>query len=67
MREMSWHHKDCEGQCLACLIQNVVKQAYGNQGLAYLLRNVEQQKNEYICKCGLRVDPHRCRETGEEF
>ena len=26
-----------------------------------------QQKNEYICKCGLRVTPHRCRETGEEF
>jgi hypothetical protein len=25
-----------------------------------------QQKNEYICKCGLRVTPHRCK-TGEEF
>ena len=23
-------------------------------------------KNEYICKCGLRVTPHRCK-TGEEF
>lgn len=22
--------------------------------------------NEYICKCGVRVTPHRCR-TGEEF
>ena len=26
----------------------------------------EQQKNEYICKCGLRVTPHRCK-TGKEF
>jgi len=25
-----------------------------------------QQENEYICKCGLRVTPHRCK-TGEEF
>jgi hypothetical protein len=25
-----------------------------------------RQKNEYICKCGLRVTPHRCK-TGEEF
>jgi hypothetical protein len=40
---MTWHHAECEGQCLACLIQNVVKQAYGNQGLAYLLRHVEQR------------------------
>ena len=63
---MTWNHADCEGQCLACLIQNVVKQTYGNQGLAYLLRNVEQQKNEYICTCGLRVEPHRCK-TGEGF
>lgn len=63
---MSWHIKGCEGQCLACLIQDLVKTQYGNQGLAYLLRNVEQQENEYICKCGLRVTPHRCK-TGEEF
>ena len=25
-----------------------------------------QQKDEYICKCGLRVTPHRCK-TGSEF
>jgi hypothetical protein len=23
-------------------------------------------RNEYICKCGVRVEPHRCR-TGSEF
>lgn len=22
---------------------------------------------EYICKCGLRVEPHRCRDTKGEF
>lgn len=63
---MTWHIEGCEGQCLACLIQNVVKKEYGKQGLAYLLRNVEQQTNEYICECGLRVTPHRCK-TGSEF
>lgn len=25
-----------------------------------------RQENEYICKCGLRVEPHRCK-TGEGF
>jgi len=24
------------------------------------------RESEYICKCGLRVEPHRCK-TGEEF
>ena len=22
---------------------------------------------EYICKCGLRVEPHRCRDTQGQF
>lgn len=26
---------------------------------------IAQQKNEYICKCGLRVSPHLCKT--EEF
>ena len=26
----------------------------------------QRDKDEYICKCGLRVTPHRCK-TGEEF
>lgn len=26
----------------------------------------EQQQNEYICKCGIRVVPHRCQ-LSEEF
>lgn len=24
-------------------------------------------QGEYICKCGLRVEPHRCRDTKGEF
>ena len=28
--------------------------------------NKLRQKNEYICKCGLRIEPHRCK-TGEGF
>jgi len=34
--------------------------------LAALADPLLQQENEYICKCGLRVTPHRCK-TGEEF
>ena len=34
--------------------------------LAALADPLLRQENEYICKCGLRVTPHRCK-TGEEF
>jgi len=34
--------------------------------LAALADPLLQQENEYICKCGLRVTPHRCK-TGDEF
>ena len=35
-----WHHPECEGQCLACLIEQVVQEAYGSQGLGYLQRHL---------------------------
>lgn len=35
-----WHHPDCEGECIACLIEREVTAAYGTQGLAYLRRHV---------------------------
>ena len=41
--EQAWHFVDCEGECLACLIEREVKAAFGNQGLAYLLRHVGGQ------------------------
>ena len=28
---------------------------------------MEHCAGEYICKCGLRVEPHRCRDTQGEF
>jgi phage terminase Nu1 subunit (DNA packaging protein) len=34
--------------------------------LAAAQAQIAMLKNEYICKCGLRVEPHRCK-TGEEF
>ena len=34
--------------------------------LAAAQTEIAALKNEYICKCGLRVEPHRCK-TGEEF
>lgn len=36
----AWHFIDCEGECLACLIEREVKATYGNQGLAHLRRHV---------------------------
>lgn len=35
-----WHHHECEGECIACLIERVVQEAYGSQGLSYLQRHL---------------------------
>lgn len=37
---MGWHHEECKGKCLACLIEETVRQHYGTQGLDILRRNV---------------------------
>ena len=37
---VKWHHPECEGQCIACLIEQVVQEAYGSQGLGYLQRHL---------------------------
>jgi len=37
----SWHHPACEGECIACLIERVVKENYGTQGLGYLRRHLD--------------------------
>lgn len=37
-----------------------------NAELAAAQAEIAMLKNEYICKCGLRVTPHRCK-TGKEF
>ena len=37
---VAWHHKDCEGKCIACLIEEAVEEAYGAQGVGYLRRHV---------------------------
>lgn len=37
---MSWHHSECTGECIACLIERVVKQQYGTIGLNYLLKHI---------------------------
>lgn len=39
-RPVGWHHPDCEGACIACLIEREVAQAYGKQGVSYLLSHV---------------------------
>lgn len=37
---LAWHHPECEGECIACLIERVVQEAYGSQGLGYLQRHL---------------------------
>lgn len=37
---VAWHHHDCEGECIACLIEREVQSTYGLQGLNYLRRHV---------------------------
>jgi hypothetical protein len=37
---VAWHHPDCNGECIACLIESVVKTEYGTQGVDYLRRHV---------------------------
>lgn len=39
-QSLPWHHPDCEGECIACLIEREVEAAYGTQGLVYLRRHV---------------------------
>ena len=51
---VKWHHPECEGACIACLIEQVVQEAYGSQGLGYLQRH-------------LTPPPHRKPLTDEEI
>jgi len=36
----AWHHPKCDGQCIACLIEKAVEDAYGTQGRDYMLRHI---------------------------
>ena len=36
----TWHHPDCKGECIACLIEREVTAAYGTKGLAYVRRHL---------------------------
>ena len=33
---VEWHHPECKGNCLACLIEEVVIKQFGTIGLVYL-------------------------------
>lgn len=39
----------------------------GYESLSAALQSLRCQQGEYICKCGLRVEPHRCRDTKGDF
>ena len=38
--KLTWHHPLCEGECFACLIERTIKKEYGEVGLRYLLKQI---------------------------
>jgi hypothetical protein len=45
---VAWHHPDCAGVCLACLIELKVHEEYGQQGLNYLRKRVQTPRKEWV-------------------
>ena len=45
---VAWHHPDCQGECIACLIERAVQDSYGTQGRNYLLRHVTPQPRQWV-------------------
>jgi hypothetical protein len=45
---VAWHHPDCAGVCLACLIELKVHEEYGQQGLDYLRKRVQTSRKEWV-------------------
>lgn len=50
-----WHHPECEGECIACLIERVVQEAYGSQGLGYLQRHLTSPQPCPTCEALART------------
>jgi hypothetical protein len=40
---VAWHHPECKGECIACLIERCVKDSYGTQGLDFMLRHINAE------------------------
>lgn len=36
----TWHHPECDGKCMACLLEATVLENYGTQGLDFLRSKV---------------------------
>ena len=45
---VAWHHPDCAGVCLACLIELKVYEEYGQQGLDYLRKRVQTPRKPWV-------------------
>lgn len=41
---VTWHHPQCNGQCIACLIEKAVEKEYGAIGRDYMLRHINPTK-----------------------
>ncbi len=74
---MGWHHEECEGKCLACLIEALVREHYGTQGLDFLRRKVGAGETAKKCEhknreCTYESDDGeferwQCKDCGERW
>lgn len=65
--KMTWHIDGCVGECLGCLIEKLVLENYGNQGLAFLRRKVGAGGQPSIDAARYRYLREKCAIVGQEF
>ena len=48
--QREWHHPKCAGECMACLIERIVREHYGQQVLDYLLSFIHAAEQRTAAK-----------------
>jgi hypothetical protein len=60
----NWHHPDCQGACLACLVEQSVRRDYGTQGLTFLLGKVQAAMTT-VAQLNALLNAVECKYPGE--
>lgn len=63
-RAFDTHHYEAKKMAQACC-EMLVEQSRLTE--CRFPERIAVQQGEYICKCGLRVEPHRCRDIKGDF
>ena len=71
---VAWHHPECKGECIACLIERCVKDSYGTQGLDFMIRHINAEpvdakairaeECERIC-AAIKAEDDHCVDNGD--